>query len=281
MKRTQQIAIWGSLGGMIVAALIAGCGGGATSAVGPPGGGGGHPSPSPSPAPSVTPVLTGNLNVAVSGTYPTQVEGAAANAEVDFTCGCTGVAGTGTADGTGNFNIVTDSTPVPTPNPSYTLVPGRNYVVIGTAALGTGGRAQAWTMVFAGNDTSRNQYLSGTNASDPITAAVALYVFANSSGSSIAFDDWNFATLQGFYTHLLTAPTAQETTLLDDIVLQQEAGKWMYPAKPRWRPLRIKNPTIAADLAAVKAGDPSNVPTPCPTPGGGGPAVCTSPFPTP
>jgi len=115
MKRTQQIAIWGSLGGMILAAIIAGCGGGSTSAVGPPGGGGGHPSPTP--APSVTPVLTGNLNVALSGSYPTQVEGAAANAEVDFTCGCTGVAGTGTADGTGNFNIVTDSTPVPTPNP--------------------------------------------------------------------------------------------------------------------------------------------------------------------
>lgn len=281
MKRTQQIAVWGSLGGMVIAALIAGCGGGGGStAVNNPGGG--H-NPSPSPNPSVTPVLTGNLNVALSGSYPTQVEGAAANAEVDFTCGCTGQAGTGTADSSGNFNLLTTSTPVPaSPNPTYVIVPGRNYVVIGTSNLGTGGNAQAYTMVFAGNDTSRNQYLSGSNVSDPVTAAVALFVMAKSAGTPLAFDDWNFNTLQAFYTHLQTAPTTQETQLLDDIVAQQEAGKTMYPAKPRWRPNRLKNSTIATDLAAINnTTDPGNVPTPCPTPGGGGPAVCTSPFPTP
>ena len=284
MKRTQQIAIWGSLGGMVVAALIAGCGGGATSAAPPPGGGGGHPSPSPSPAPSVTPALTGNLNVAIGGTWPNPSPGAAANAEVDFTCGCSGQAGTGTADSSGNFNLLTVSTPVPaSPNPTYTIVPGRNYVVIGTSTLGTGGSAQAYTMVFAGNDTSRNQYLiPGVNASDTITAAVTLYVMAKSAGTPLAFDDWNLYTLQNFYTHLQTAPTAQETQLLTDIVAQQEAGKTMYPAKPRWRPGRIKNTIIATDLAAINnTTDPGNVPTPCPTPNPGQPAACTSPFPTP
>lgn len=281
MKRTQQIAVWGSLGGMVIAALIAGCGGGGGStAVNNPGGG--H-NPSPSPNPSVTPVLTGNLNVALSGSYPTQVEGAAGNAEVDFTCGCSGQAGTGVADAGGNFNLLTTSTPVPaSPNPTYTIVPGRNYVVIGTSSLGTGGNAQAYTMVFAGNDNTRNQYLSGSNVSDPVTAAVALYVMAKSAGTPLAFDDWNFNTLQAFYTHLQTTPTTQETQLLDDIVAQQEAGKTMYPAKPRWRPNRLKNSTIATDLAAINnTTDPGNVPTPCPTPNPGQPAACTSPFPTP
>lgn len=280
MKPTQRIAIGGALAGMIVAALVAGCGGSGGGSTALPGGGGGHPSPSP--APSVTPVLTGAVNVAISGTYPGQVDGAAANAEVDFTCGCNPQAGTGTSDGSGNFNLVTQSTPVPaSPNPVYTVAPGRNYVVVATAPLGTGLKAQAWTMVFAGNDNSRNQYLSGSNVSDPITAAVALYVFNNSSSSQIAFDDWNFATLQTFYQHLLNAPNTAETQLLTDIVAAQEAGTTMYPVKPRWRPLRTKNLTIATDLANVKSTDPSNVPTPCPTPGGGGPAACTSPFPTP
>jgi len=282
MKRTQQISIWGSLGGMILAAVIAGCGGGSTSAVGPPGGGGGNPSPTP--APSITPVLTGALNVAISGSYPSQVDGAAANASVDFTCGCTGQAGTGTADSGGNFNLLTTSTPVPaSPNPTYTIVPGRNYVVIGTAAMGTNQKVQAYTMVFAGNDTSRNQYLiPGVNASDPITAAVTLYVMAKSAGTPLAFDDWNLFTLQTFYTHLQTAPTTQETQLLTDIVAQQELGNTMYPAKPRWRPNKIKNTVIANDLAAINnTTDPGNVPTPCPTPAPGQPTGCTSPFPTP
>ena len=274
----KQFAVGATFAGLALAAVIAGCGGGGSTAVGPPGGGGGHPSPSP----SVTPILTGALNIATSGSYPNQVDGPAASVEVDFTCGCNPQAGTGMTDANGNFNLLTSSTPVPaSPNPVYTVAPGRNYVVISTGTTeGTNGKAQGWTMVFAGNDTSRNQYLSGSNVSDPITAAVALYVFANSSSSSIAFDDWNFFTLQAFYQHLLNAPNTQETQLLSDIVTQQEAGVTMYPAKPRWRPLRTKNLTIANDLAAVQSSDPNNVPTPCPTPGGG-PAVCTSPFPTP
>ena len=287
MKSTQRIAIWGSLSGMVVAALIAGCGGGGSTAVNLPGGGGGHPSPSPSPSvspsPGPTPVLTGNLNVAIGGAYPGQTDGAAANAQVDFTCGCTGQAGTGTADGTGNFNLLTTSTPVPaSPDPTYTIVPGRNYVVIGTAAMGTNLKAQAYTMVFAGNDTTRNQYLNaGVNSSDAFTAAVALYVMAKSAGTPLAFDDWNFNTLQGYYTHLVSAPNTAEQKLLTDIVAQQEAGNTMYPAKPRWRPNKIKNALIAGDLAAISPGNDPAAPTPCPTPGGGGPAACTSPFPTP
>ncbi|HET9342626.1 MAG TPA: hypothetical protein VFO25_06905 [Candidatus Eremiobacteraceae bacterium] len=283
MKRTQQIAIWGSLGGMIVAALIAGCGGGSTSAAPPPGGGGGHPSPSPSPAPSVTPVLTGNLNVAIGGAYPAPTEAAAANAQVDFTCGCTGQAGTGAADVNGNFTLLTVSTPVPaSPNPTYTIVPGRNYVVIGTAAMGTNLKAQAYTMVFAGNDSSRNQYLiPGVNASDTYTAAVTMYVMAKSAATQTAFDDWNFFTLQSFYTHLQSTPTTQEQQLLTDIILQQEAGNTMYPAKPRWRPNKLKNQTIANDLAAITPGTDPSLPTPCPTPAPGQPTGCTSPYPTP
>lgn len=277
----KKFAVGATFAGLALAALIAGCGGGGSTAVGPPGGGGGHPSPTP--APSITPVLTGNLNVAIGGSWPAPTEGAAANAQVDFTCGCSGQAGTGTADSGGNFNLLTVSTPVPaSPNPTYTIVPGRNYVVIGTSSLGTSGNAQGWTMVFAGNDTSRNQYLNpGVNASDTVTAAVALYVMAKSAGTPLAFDDWNFNTLQAFYAHLLSPQvTTQETQLLTDIVGQQEAGKTMYPAKPRWRPLRLKNTIIANDLAAINSATDPSVPTPCPTPGGG-PAACTSPFPTP
>jgi hypothetical protein len=278
----KQFAVGATFVGLALAALIAGCGGGGSTAVAPPGGGGGNPSPTP--APSITPVLTGNVNVAISGSWPNPTEGAAANAEVDFTCGCSGQAGTGTSDGSGNFNLLTVSTPVPaSPNPTYTVVPGRNYVVIATSNLGTSGNAQAYTMVFAGNDTSRNQYLNpGVNASDTVSAAVALYVMAKSAGTPLAFDDWNFNTLQAFYAHLLSPQvTTQETQLLTDIVAQQEAGKTMYPAKPRWRPNRLKNAIIAADLANINnTTDPGNVPTPCPTPGGG-PAACTSPFPTP
>ena len=275
----KQFAVGATFAGLALAALIAGCGGGGSTAVGPPGGGG-HPSPTP--APSITPVLTGNLNVAIGGSWPNPTPGAAANAEVDFTCGCNGQAGTGTSDSSGDFNLLTTSTPVPaSPNPTYTIVPGRNYVVIGTSNLGTGGNAQAYTMVFAGNDTTRNQYLvPGVNASDTLTAAVSLYVMAKSAGTPLAFDDWNFDTLQAFYTKMQSNPTAQETQLLTDIVAQQEAGKTMYPAKPRWRPNRLKNAIIAADLANINANTDPSVPTPCPTPGGG-PAVCTSPFPTP
>jgi hypothetical protein len=110
---------------------------------------------------------------------------------------------------------------------------------------------------------------------------VSLYVMAKSAGTSpVAFDDWNFFTLQDFYTKLQTNPTTQETQLLDDIVLQQEAGKTMYPAKPRWRPLRLKNTIIATDLAAITPATDPSVPTPCPEPSGG-PVMCTSPFPTP
>lgn len=280
MKRTQQVAIWASLGGMVLAALIAGCGGGSSSTVAPPGGGGGHPSPSPTA--TVPAELTGNLNLAVGGSWPSPTPGAAANAEVDFTCGCNGQAGTGTADSSGNFDLLTSSTPVPaSPNPVYTVAPGRNYVVIGTTDLGTNGNAQAYTMVFAGNDRTRDQYLvPGVNVSDTITAAVALYVMAKSAGSQTAFDDWNFYTLQQFYTTLQNTPTAQETQLLHDIVAQQEAGRTMYPAKPRWRPNRLKNSTIAADLANINVNTDPTVPTPCPQPSGQDPQ-CTSPFPTP
>jgi hypothetical protein len=282
--RNEQIGLAGIATALLAAAVITGCGGSAYSSPGGGyggGGGGATPSPTPSATPSMTPTpmpqLTGDLNVAISGSYPSEVEGAAANASVDITCGCSPIAGNTMADPSGNFTALTMMTPVPTPNPTYTLVPGRNYMVIGDSMLGTAGKAQAWNIMFAGNTTAHNHYLTdpNPNLSDTYTAAVALYVFFNSPAGQLAFDDWNFFTLQGYYTHLKTMPSAAEIKLLSDIVSQQEAGNRMYPVIPGWRPGRIPNPVIKADLGAITGG-----PTPCPVPSGG-PAMCTSPFPTP
>jgi hypothetical protein len=284
--RTHKIAIWSAVAALLAGAIIAGCGGGGSAYSAPSGGGGGHPSPtptvspSPTPGPSATPVLLGNMNYATGGAWPNPTEGPANHAEIDVTCGCTNVAGTGLTDSTGGFTIQTASTPVPkgspTPNPSYTIVPGRNYMVI-TTQTQTGNKAQGWTMIFAGNDSTRNQFLNpGVDQSDTATAAVALWVYGNSSPGSVAFDDWNFVTLQAFYQKFITSPTAEETTLLTDIVSAQVSKVTMYPAKPGWRPNRIKNATIAADVAAINTATDPSVPTPCP----GSPPVCTG-TPTP
>ena len=209
------------------------------------------------------------MQIAVGGSWPNPVETPAKHAEVDITCGCSPVAGTGFTDSTGNYDMLSLSTPVPTPNPQYTIVPGRNYMVIGTQTQ-TGDKGQEWNMIFAGNSPLTNQFLPGGTDSqaDTITAAVALWVYGNSSvGGPVAFDDWNFFTLQAFYQHLLTSPTSQETQLMSDIVTEQIAKVSMYPFKPPWRPNRIKNQTIQTDVANINASTDPSVPTPCPTSG--------------
>jgi len=259
---------------LIAAAILAACGGG--------GGGSGinPPPPGSSPTPAASPEVVGTLNVVIGGgSYSTALYGPAGTVGVDFSCGCTAVAGSGTTDGSGNFTLTAVSTPVPQPNPMYTIVPSRNYLEVGSPTSGT----QAWTMIFAGSRPSHDQYLNPGNqlvsaSSDVYSAAVALYIFKYSSSSSVAYDDYNFNTLVTWYNKLKnsvpTAPTAAETTLLTDIFNESKLGHVLWPTAPGWRPAQSTNAKISTDLTAVNAGgtgaDPQ-LPTPCP----GGASGCT------
>lgn len=248
-------------GALIASAILAACTGGGGSGINPP-----PPTPAPSPG------LVGTLKVVIGGpNYAGAVYGPAGTVGVDFSCGCTAVAGSGTTDGSGNFNLVAVSTPVPTPNPMYTIVPGRNYLEVGSPTSGT----QAWTMVFAGTIPSHDQYLNPGNQlvsapSDVYSAAVALYVFEFSSSSSAAYDDYNFNQLVTWYNTLKTGTgrTAHENTLLTDIFNESLAGHVLWPAKPGWRPSQSTNPgPILTDLNNVHADGTaldSTLPTPCP-----------------
>jgi hypothetical protein len=254
-------------------AVLAACSGGGGGAVNNPGGGGG---PTPTPAASPTAALLGTMNVVTAGTDTSNVVyGAAGGATVVFSCGCTTQAGTATATGSGGFTLVQNSQATPVaPNPTYTIVPGRNYIIVAQTA----GGAEAWTTQFAGHVPSHNRALNVSNASDAASAAVSLYVFGNSSSSATAFDDWNFNTLALWYLNLNTSPNAQETTLLDDIIKQSVANHTLYPNAPGWDAAHSTNAVIKTDLANVKtSGDPL-IPTPCPTSGGG--SNCTG-APTP
>jgi hypothetical protein len=281
--RKQHIAAGVIASALVAAAAIAGCSSGGGSSV-LPGGGGGNPSPNPSPSP--TPVLMGTMNVAQSGVFPNQVDGALPNAFTEFSCGCTSVAGTGTTDGSGNFTLQTQTTPEPNPSPLYTMVPGRNYIVITTNGGSPGGinnAAQAWTIIYAGNVSGHDHYLAGTNTSDVFTAAVALYVYWNSTFGSNnqnpAFDHWNFNDLAALYTHFQTSPNAPETQLFSDIVAQQELPVSIYPSKPGWNANQKINTTIRTDLTHVMSSGDVALPSPCPTPGGI--LTCANPTPTP
>ncbi len=265
-------------GALIVTAILAACGGGGGSGINPPGGGA-----SPTPVPS--PGLVGTLNVVNGGAdYAHASYGPAGTVGVDFSCGCTAVAGSGTTDASGNFTLVAVSTPVPTPNPMYTIVPARNYLEVGSPTSGT----QAWTMVFAGTIPSHDQYLNPGSQlvsapSDVYSAAVALYIFKYSTNSSVAYDDYNFNQLVVWYNKLKngipTAPTAAEVTLLNDIFSESKASHVLWPAAPGWRPGQSANAKISADLTAVNTGGvgaDAQLPTPCP----GGAGNCTN-TPTP
>lgn len=242
---------------LILSGAVAACTGGGSTTNPPPN----NPSPSPSPG------LAGTLDVVNGGTDRTNVTYGAANAvSVDFSCGCTHVAGSSITDASGNFTLVAQSTPVPTPNPTYTIVPGRNYLVVGNSTAAP----QAWTVQFAGKSPGRDKFLNAGNQSDIYTAAVALYVFKYSTGADTAFDNWNFNALLAWYNHLKTSPTAADATLLNDIVTQSTGGAMLWPVAPTWRPgLNPLNATINADLATVHNNTPPDptLPTPCPNSG--------------
>jgi len=274
----RQIKTFWIFGPLAAASILAACGGG---------GGGStiNPPPGSSPTPAASPELVGTLNVVSGGaSYSSAAYAPAGTVGVDFSCGCTAVAGSGTTDGSGNFTLTALSTPVPQPNPMYTIVPTRNYLEVGSPTSGT----QAWTMIFAGSKPSHDQYLNPGNQlvsapSDVYSAAVALYIFKYSTGSSVAYDDYNFNQLVVWYNKLKngvpSAPTKAEVTLLTDIFNESKLGNVLWPLAPGWRPGQSTNAKISSDLTAVNAGgmgaDPQ-LPTPCP----GGAAGCTG-APTP
>jgi hypothetical protein len=209
-----------------------------------------------------------------------------ANGTVVFSCGCSSQAGTVKTDSFGNFTITTTSQAIPpSPHPTYTTVPGRNYLIVAKDTSG----AEAWTMAFLGKVPSHNVGLGAGNAvsTDPFTAAAALYIFYASpqtAQSDLAFDQWNFNTIASWADHLRTSPlsslTPQEQALINDIQSAQASGKTMFPTLSQWYPgtPAQSNSTIKGDLAAVKtqgSADPL-LPTPCP----GGVGSCTN-TPTP
>ncbi len=138
-----------AIGALMVTALIAACGGGGGGALNPP------PTSTPKPAQRL---LSAQRRLRARA-YRQHAGGdrwnrwfvyvrPCGNATIVFSCGCSTQAGTATADGTGTFTLVANSTPTPSaPNPTYTIVPGRNYIVVATTA----GGAEAWTTQFAGN----------------------------------------------------------------------------------------------------------------------------------
>jgi len=284
--RTHQFAVGSIVSAMLSAAVIAGCGGG----------GGGYssglpgplPSPSvaPSPSPSSSPVLTlGNANIATGGT----VAGGftytpAANDTIIFTCGCSNQAGITTAGVNGDFSVTSPASPTPAaPNPTYTIVPTRNYMVVAEPP-GSNSGPQGWTMLFAGTVPANDLALGDANSvnaasgvSDVYTTAVALLIYKQSiQNSNTAFDDWNFNAVEAWLQRMVTAPTPQETTLLNQIASASAAGKSLFPTRPGWNSLQTLNPTINTELKAVIANPGTATPTPCP----GGPSGCTG-TPTP
>ena len=261
--------IYGPLGAIVALSLLAACGGGGGSVSnGGGGGGGGNPSPTPTAA------LTGNTQFATGGTFATGYTYSVGGSgdQVVFSCGCTAQAGTSTTGGGGSFTLVQNSPATPSaPNPTYTIVPGRNYLVV---AQGAG--SQAWSMQFAGKIPAHNLFLSASNTNDVFTAAVSLYIYENSTSSATAFDVYNFNTLKSWYTHLTSSPNAAETKLLNDIASQSAAAQPLFPTAPGWDKSEPTNATIKADLGAVKTSGDPNLPTPCP----GGEGACTG-TPTP
>lgn len=240
----------------LIAVIVAACGGNGGSV--PPM----NPPPPPPPVPSTSPVLSGTMQIA-TGTYPVFTETAAGNATVVFSCGCTAQAGTATTTNAGTFTLVADSTPTPgMPDPTYTIVPGRNYLIVATIA----GGAEAWNLQFAGRSPNTNQYLNGTNVSDVYSTAVGLYVFNYSVSGDTAFDNWNFNKIRTWYGILAgqgTGPNAAEQQLLNDIAAA--GNTTLYPTVPSWNPGHKTNATIATDLANVKKSGDGAIPTPCPS----------------
>jgi hypothetical protein len=249
---------------ILAMSLLAACTGGGSS-YNPPPPPQSSPTPPPSPSPSPSPALNGTMQVA-SGTYPIFTETAASNANVVFSCGCNPQAGTAVTSGSGVLALVAMSTPTPAaPNPTYTIVPGRDYIVVATIS----GGQEAWDYKFAGRGSSTNQNLNAGSTSDAYSSAAALYVYFKSRGSTpTAFDNWNFNTVRSWYGILAGAapgPNLAEIQLLNDIA---HAGTTtLYPSAPTWNPTHATNSTIKADLTAVSTSGDTALPTPCPSTG--------------
>ena len=196
-----------------------------------------------------------------------------AGAGINFSCGCTAQAGTGTVASDGSVTLAQNTPATPaTPNPTYTIAPGRNYVVIAT----TSANQQAWTTIFSGTTQSRNQYLGGSAAVDTAATLASLYIFeyaplvntANGTAPTM-FDDWNFATVSSWVSHLRTSPTSTESHAMTDIASEQSLNHLLYPDpnQPPWnRNLQTTgNATIKQDLQAIHDDATSTAkPTPCP-----------------
>ncbi len=200
------------------------------------------------------------------------------NAAVVFSCGCSAQAGETSTGSNGAYAIGATATAIPaSPNPTYTTVPGRNYMIIGFAASGT----QAWTMEFLGDTQAADLNLSSTptnlqtNSTDTASTATALYIFYESQNDSDqSFDLWNFNTISAWAEKLRAGAglSAHETQMLSDVTAAQGAGESLYPTVPVWNPQAgaAANATILADIQAVHsdgtAVDPE-LPTPCPAEG--------------
>lgn len=283
MKSTR-LALGSLAAAFLAAAAIAGCGGGGGgyAAPGPPGGGGGvtpspavSPSTSPLPTATPSPGIQGTLNVTTGGTWPSFTTTAANMLNVVFSCGCTAQAGIGITNASGNYVVVSPATATPSvPNPTYTIVPTRNYVVVAQPANGAG--PQAWQLVFAGSMPSHDLALAdgptaapaSSSTSDTFTAAATLFVYFNSGpNGALAFDKWNFNTVQTFTNHLVTSPNVAEKKLMNDIAVLGGTSSSLFPSAPTWNPSQPVSGLIANDIKAVNSSVDVMKPTPCPSTG--------------
>ncbi len=232
----------------MISIAFAACGGG--------GGSGGRSGNTP-PISQPTPSASGQMQLSTASGYTPF-----GNQPVAFSCGCTSEAGSTMTDANGNYTIPLNSAAIPQGNGTYSIVPGRNYIVV----AGLPNKAQSWTIVFVGSQPSRNVVLSST--SDLYTAAAALYVYNFSDGTSgqaTAFDGWNINSITSWVNVLKSGnPTSTEMRLIADIKGAQVNGASLYPSPPGWQSSVVANQTIAKDLAAVHADPASSHPTPCP-----------------
>jgi hypothetical protein len=234
------------------------------------------------PDPVINPTATPTSKATATPTpTPTPISGATgvmsvngsplANAKVAFSCGCSSSGGTATTDASGNYTITQGSPQIPPPG-TYTIVPGRNYMIV---AAGSPGETEAWTMMFLGSIPAHNVYLTSANTTDAYTAAAALYIFysATSLSDPLAYDHWNMNTIISWENTLRASGgnNAAEKQLLADIVSAQQSGSSLFPAIPVWdpdsNPPFQANATIAGDLKAVQSSGDKALPTPCPSTG--------------
>jgi hypothetical protein len=225
---------------------------------------GSTPTPVP-PGATPGPALQGTMQLATGGSAATGFTYAAetGGSQVVFSCGCTSQAGASLLDGKSTFDIPQSAPATPAaPNPTYTTVPGRNYVIVATAS----NHAESWALEFLGATPSHNLALSSNGISDVYTAAGTLYVYYYSAinNTDTAFDDWNFNTVSAWIGHMRTNANAAEAQLLNDIAAAQQSGATLYPSAPSWNLGMTPNGTIATDLGNVKNSGDATLPTPCP-----------------